>query len=87
VTVSALCPGPTATGFQQRASMEESKLGSGLLKTADAASVARAGYEGFRAGRRVVIPGLINKIGVQSLRVSPRALVTRLVKGMQERRR
>jgi short-subunit dehydrogenase len=87
VTVSALCPGPTATGFQQRASMEESKLGSGLLKTADAASVARAGYEGFRAGRRVVIPGLINKIGVQSLRVSPRALVTRLVRGMQERRR
>jgi short-subunit dehydrogenase len=87
VTVSVLCPGPTETGFQQRAGMEESKLFSGLLQVADAAAVARAGYEGFRAGKRIVVPGLINKIGVQSLRVSPRALATRLIKGMQERRR
>lgn len=87
VTVSALCPGPTGTGFQRRAAMEESKLVSGMLPMADAASVARAGYEGFRAGKRIVIPGLLNKLGVQSIRVSPRALATRLVKGMQERRR
>ena len=45
---------------------------------ADAAAVARAGYEGFRAGKRIVIPGLINKVGVQSIRVSPRALATRM---------
>jgi short-subunit dehydrogenase len=87
VTVSALCPGPTATGFQKRGGLEDSKLFSGLLQVADAASVARAGYEGFRAGERIVIPGVINKIGVQSLRVSPRSLATRLVKRMQERRR
>ena len=29
VTVTALCPGPTATGFQERASMEDSKLVAG----------------------------------------------------------
>ena len=87
VIVSVLCPGPTATGFQRRAGMEASKLFSGVLQVADAAAVARAGYEGFRAGKRIVIPGLINKVGVQSIRVSPRALATKLVKRMQERRR
>jgi uncharacterized protein len=86
VTVTALCPGPTATEFQQRAGMQESKLFSGLLKVADAAAVARAGYDGFRAGKRIVVPGLVNKLGVQSLRVSPRAMATRLVKRLQERR-
>jgi len=87
VAVSVLCPGPTATGFQRRAGMEASKLFSGVMQVADAAAVARAGYEGFRAGKRIVIPGLLNKVGVQSIRVSPRALVTRMVKRMQERRR
>jgi short-subunit dehydrogenase len=87
VAVSVLCPGPTATGFQRRAGLEDSKLFSGMLQVADAAAVARAGYEGFRAGKRIIIPGLINKIGVQSIRVSPRALATKMVKRMQERRR
>ena len=87
VAVSVLCPGPTATGFQRRAGMEASKLFSGMLQVADAAAVARAGYEGLRAGKRIVIPGLINKVGVQSIRISPRALATRMVKRMQERRR
>jgi short-subunit dehydrogenase len=86
VTVSVLCPGPTETGFQQRAGMETSKLFSGLLKVAGAAPVARAGYEGFRAGKRVVIPGLLNKVGVQSIRLTPRALATKIIKKMQERR-
>ena len=86
VTVSALCPGPTVTGFQKRADMEGSGLFSGPIKVMDAATVARAGYEGFRAGRRIIIPGGINKLGVMSLRVSPRGLVTRLVRRMQERR-
>ena len=86
VTVTALCPGPTATGFQQRAAMQDSKLFSGLLKVADAPAVARAGYAGFRAGRRIVIPGLLNRLGVQTLRVSPRAMATRVVKRIQERR-
>ena len=86
LTVSVLCPGPTETGFQRRAGMENSGLFSGLLRVADAASVARAGYEGFRAGKRVVIPGLINKVGVQSIRATPRALATKVIKKMQERR-
>jgi short-subunit dehydrogenase len=86
VTVTALCPGPTATGFQARADMEGSRLFTGFLKVMDAATVARAGYEGFRAGRRIVVPGLLNKLLIQSVRVSPRSLVTRIVRGMQAKR-
>lgn len=87
VTVTVLCPGPTQTGFSARAAMEDSGLFKGMLKVMDAATVARAGYEGFRAGRRIVIPGLLNKLGTQSPRFTPRALTTRIVKGMQARRR
>jgi short-subunit dehydrogenase len=87
LTVSVLCPGPTQTGFQQRAGMETSKLFSGLLRVADAAAVARAGYEGFRAGKRVVVPGLLNKVAAQSIRVTPRVLAAKLVKKLQEGRR
>ena len=86
VTVSVLCPGPTATGFAARADMQDSGLFKGMLAVSDARSVARAGYEGFRAGKRIVIPGLLNKVGAQSIRLTPRGLATRIIKGMQARR-
>jgi len=85
VTVTALCPGPTRSGFQVRAAMEDSGLFK-FLKVMDATAVARAGYDGFRNGKRIVIPGLLNKLGTQSIRLTPRALATRVVKGMQARR-
>ncbi|HXX30425.1 MAG TPA: SDR family oxidoreductase [Myxococcaceae bacterium] len=84
VTVTALCPGATASGFQARAHMEESRLVKGK-RLMDAATVAQAGYDGFRRGRRVVIPGLSNRLLAQSVRFTPRRLVTRIVHNMQER--
>jgi uncharacterized protein len=84
VRVTALCPGPTASGFQARAAMQASKLVKGK-RLMDAALVAQAGYEGFRRGAAVVIPGLQNRLLVQSVRWTPRRLVTRIVHNMQER--
>jgi uncharacterized protein len=81
VTVTALCPGPTATGFQSRAGLERSRLFRDL-RVMDAAAVARAGYRGFRAGKRVVIPGLGNRIGAALARLAPRGLVLRLVRAL-----
>ncbi len=84
VSVTALCPGPTESGFQARAAMEDSKLVKGK-RLMDAASVAHAGYEGFRRGAAVVVPGLGNRLLVQSVRFTPRRWVTRMVHNMSER--
>jgi uncharacterized protein len=83
VTVTTLCPGPTETGFQKQAEMQGSRLIK--RKIADSASVARVGYAAMLRGKRVVIPGLRNKLMAQSVRFSPRALVPKMVKWMQAR--
>jgi len=85
VTVTALCPGATESGFQARANMEESKLFSGQ-KIMDAATVAQIGYRGLMKGQRVVVPGLKNQILSLSVRFIPRNLVTKIARSMQERR-
>lgn len=81
VTVTTLCPGPTVTGFQKRAGMEHAPIG-GRMVTGDAAAVARAGYAGMMKGRRLVIPGLVNRVGTTLPRFFPRALATRIVARM-----
>lgn len=85
VTVTALCPGPTITEFQKAASLEQTRLFTGPL-VMSAATAARAGYEGMRKGKRVVIPGFPNKVLVQAVRFAPRRLVTALARRIQERR-
>ena len=85
ITATALCPGPTATDFQRRAKIENVRLmKSKPLGMMSAAKVAETGYRGFLAGKAVVIPGLMNKVGVQSLRISPRAMVRKVTRKLQE---
>lgn len=55
VTVTALCPGPVETEFQERAGNADTPLGSGEMQ--DVEAVAAAGYEGFQAGDEVVVTG------------------------------
>lgn len=83
VTVTALCPGPTRTGFQARARMEDSRLVAGVLM--DAAAVVETGYRGLMAGRTVVIPGMQNRLLAMAPRFTPRSMTTRIVRRMQER--
>jgi short-subunit dehydrogenase len=84
VTVTALCPGPTETGFASAADMETSRLFS-LSTPMSSAKVAKAGYEAMNAGKRLVIPGIRNAVMAQSIRVAPRRLVTSIVRRLQER--
>jgi short-subunit dehydrogenase len=86
VRVNAFCPGPTATEFEARAGLGESKLFTGRnVMTARAA--AEIGYRGLMRGRRIVVPGLWNNLLVQSTRFFPRRWVARVVQWMQGRRR
>jgi short-subunit dehydrogenase len=85
VSVSVLCPGPTPTGFQAKARMQDSKLLKGPLMM-DAARVARIGYDGLMRGDTLVIPGWKNALLAQSVRLTPRKLVTAMVRAIQDRR-
>jgi len=82
VTVTALCPGPTESGFQAGAAMEDSKLVKGR-KLPSAAKVARAGYEAMQRGEAVQVVGLGNKVLASSVRFTPRPVIRRLVHRMQ----
>jgi short-subunit dehydrogenase len=85
VRVSALCPGPVPTEFAERAGLRAG-LAPGLL-TQSAKRVAELGYRGLMAGRRLVVPGLPNKLVTLALRIAPRRLVLRMVGARQNRRR
>src|SRR5215210_9139877 len=85
VVVSALCPGPTETGFVAAApGMSESKLFDRAVM--DARTVAVEGYRGMLAGKAIVIPGLRNNLLARSIGFFPRGLVTKVVRGIQEKR-
>jgi short-subunit dehydrogenase len=84
VRISALCPGPTETGFVAAAGMSESKLfDRGAMTARD---VAVAGYRGLLAGKTIVIPGTRNALVARTVGFMPRKLVTKVVRGIQERR-
>ncbi|HWS55435.1 MAG TPA: SDR family oxidoreductase [Pyrinomonadaceae bacterium] len=84
VVVSALCPGPTETGFVAAAGMGDSKLFDRGAMSARA--VAEAGYRGMLAGKSVVIPGLRNNLLARAVGFMPRGLITRVVRRIQEKR-
>jgi short-subunit dehydrogenase len=85
VTATALCPGPTVTEFQKLAGVEDTPLFTGSV-VSDAATVARAGYEGAMKGKRVVVPGQANRILGLAARIGPRRLSTRVARRLQEKR-
>lgn len=83
VTVTALCPGPTASGFQDKAAMHASALvNNKRLPSAD--SVGQAAYRAMMRGQRVYIPGAMNWVMAQSVRFTPRRMVTALVRAMSK---
>jgi short-subunit dehydrogenase len=81
VRVSCLAPGATKTGFAATAGM----LGTRLFRrgTMDAGRVARAGHDGLRRGKTLIVPGLRNRILAFSVRLSPRVLVTKIAAYLQ----
>jgi hypothetical protein len=77
VSVTLSCPGPTETEFGDVSGVNKTRLFK--LGAAPAASVAKQAYRAMLRGRPVVVHGLLNWLGVQLLRVSPRAAVRAVV--------
>ncbi|WP_040214350.1 SDR family NAD(P)-dependent oxidoreductase [Clostridium polynesiense] len=82
VTVSVLCPGPTKTEFQSKAKMNK----SGFVKLGfmDAHTVALHGYKGMLKGKKIIVPGALNKFLVSAIKLLPRSIVTRMAKSTQK---
>ncbi|HBF87681.1 MAG TPA: short-chain dehydrogenase [Bacteroidales bacterium] len=83
VCVSALCPGPTKTDFENKASLDGSDLFK-KMPVASAESVAKIGYKRLQKGKVITITGFINKLSVLSVRFAPRCLVRNLVRKIQK---
>lgn len=87
VRVTALCPGPVRTGFQARAGFQFSgRMKAMLPALLPADEVARQGYEALLQGRRVVVPGIVNKFLVFASRAAPRAILLPLLAHAQQAR-
>jgi short-subunit dehydrogenase len=85
VRVTALCPGPVPTEFQARAGFRPG-FDSAILNVS-ASDVAKAGYRGLMANKRVVLPGLGIKVVPFLLRLFPRGFILAAVAGFQLRKR
>lgn len=84
VSVTALCPGATATNFEKRASLESSRLfQSGAM---DAHEVALSGYTALIKDKALVIPGIKNRILASIVRFLPRKTVLRVVHYVQDKK-
>lgn len=74
VSVTCLMPGPTDTNFSKRADMLNTKIGADGNK-ADAADVAKAGFDAMMAGEGDVVAGWKNKVEAALAGVVPSAML------------
>ena len=79
VTVTALCPGATETGFKTAAALDKSGLFKGNA-IAGSKDVAEFGYKAMMKGKTVVVHGLMNAFMTQSVRFAPRNVVTAIAR-------
>lgn len=76
IKVTALCPGPVKTNFQETAKMKKSEgLNTFML---EAKKVADVGYLGLWRGKAVVIPGTVEKLVPLLIKFMPRCMVRKI---------
>jgi short-subunit dehydrogenase len=80
VTVTALCPGPVRSGFQDASGAHEFAKGLPGPMWKEPAAVARAALRGAERGKRVVVPGLPNRLGGAMGRFTPRPVLLRVLR-------
>ncbi|MBK8144483.1 MAG: SDR family oxidoreductase [Bacteroidetes bacterium] len=84
VTVTALCPGATESGFIEAAGMQASNLIEGK-KLPTSKEVAAYGYHSMMKGKTVAIHGFMDWILANSSRFVPRALTVLLTRKIVDR--
>jgi uncharacterized protein len=84
VSVTALCPGPTMSGFQTAASATANPLFAKKLPTSH--EVALYGYQAMMRGERVAIHGFMNRFLAFTVRFTPRIIIVKIIRSMQGRK-
>jgi uncharacterized protein len=79
VTITALCPGPVDTGFQDASGAHDFAAGLPKRLWRSPEQVAAAAVKGLERGKRVVIPGAPNRALAAMGRFSPRPVVLRVM--------
>lgn len=87
VTVTALCPGATATEFGPLSGIDRTRAFSGLLPIADPEAVARFGIAAMEKGRRLAIHGWYNVVLAMLSRIAPMALILAVTRRLLTRSR
>ena len=85
IRVSVLCPGPVPTEFGERAGIKKDTAPSIITQSAE--FVAKQAYDGLMAGKRTIIPGLVNRLVILLIRFMPRSLLLAALDKRQARRR
>jgi len=79
VSVTSLCPGFTKTEFEEAAGAEEAASKLPGFTWMESHDVARQAVEGMVAGKRTVVPGVVNKVFSTSGRFTPRTVLLPLI--------
>ncbi|MFV1977404.1 MAG: SDR family NAD(P)-dependent oxidoreductase [Candidatus Scalindua sp.] len=84
VTVSTLCPGATKTEFAKKANMENTLLFRRFVM--EPQEVAAIAYREFMRNKKVIIPGLYNRLLVLSIPFTPGKILEKISASLLERR-
>ncbi|MYL35216.1 SDR family NAD(P)-dependent oxidoreductase [Pontibacillus yanchengensis] len=79
VNITTLCPGATETNFFKTARGEKMKLAASAMS---ASVVAKAGFEGFQKGQRIIIPGRSNAVGAVLAKFLPSSITAKIAKNL-----
>ena len=84
VNVTVLCPGPTHTEFGVRADMNSAKI-LNVPWIMSAAEVAEIGFSALMKGKKIIIPGLMNKLIAFSTRLTPRSVLVFITRSLNQK--
>lgn len=74
VRMTVVCPGHVETGFQEAAGFANPKFT--MVGQLSAEVTVRLALEGYARGKRVVVPGNLNRLGAFAARMTPSRLAT-----------
>ena len=85
VSVTALCPGPTQSGFQAAAQISDVPLVDSM-KIPTSKEVAEYGYQALMKKKVIAVHGVVNSMVAKSVGFFPRALTRKMVMKLQSKR-